>query len=59
MKTDRFLHADQISCFDENGIALYCPNNGQDGSFGTIQPETLKRFNTIGKIIKDQSLFAD
>lgn len=54
MKTDRFLLTDQISCFDENGIEINCLNSGQDGAFGSIQPETLNRFNIIGKIVQDQ-----
>lgn len=54
MKTDRFLHTDQISCFDENGIEIDCLNSCQDGAFGSTQPETLNRFNIIDKIVKDQ-----
>lgn len=54
MKSDRLLHTDQTSCFDENGNEIDCPNSGQDGALGLDLPSPLDRFKIVGDIIQDK-----
>jgi hypothetical protein len=55
MKTDRLLHTDQISCFDEAGNEIVCEDSGQDGVFGFRTRFPRDRFRVINDTVTEDT----
>ena len=53
-KTDRLLHTDQISCFDEAGKEVECLDSGQDGAYGLKTRNPQDRFKVIDALVEDK-----